>query len=153
RGFALTKCRRSRQRRNASLPPPERCSNKRSNNCSGCRPVRSALLVAFRFFLGGFVFLLRLGVRRQRRHNLRWRRGIRRGRFFVFFRLLLFLGQQVLPLFQQRVHRPFGDKISPFLEPFFLFQLLLELGQPLLEFLVELLLVFGFFIFARRAFP
>ena len=80
------------------------------------------------------------------------RRDVRRGRFLLLLRLLFLFREQVLPLFQQRVHRPFGNQISPFLERLFLFQFVLELVCLVLEFLVEFLLVFGFFILASRAF-
>src|SRR6266513_5528387 len=116
------------------------------------QPVSGALLVAFRLLLGGLVFLLRFVVPGQWRHYLRLRGDIRRGRFLVLLRLLFLFREQVLPLFQQRVHRPFGNQISPFLERLFLFQFVLELGCLVIEFLVEFLLVFGFFILASRAF-
>src|SRR5207302_7099077 len=116
------------------------------------QPVVGGLWVAFRLLLGGLVFLLRLGVPGQWRHYLRLRRDIRRGRFLVLLRLLFLFREQVLPLFQQRVNRPFGNQISPFLKRLFLFQFVFELDCLVLEFLVEFLLVFGFFILASRAF-
>src|SRR5437660_11276007 len=116
------------------------------------QPVGGALWVAFRLLLGGLVFLLRRVVPGQWRHYLRWRRDIRRGRFLVFLRLLFLFREQVLPLFQQRVNRRFGNQISPFLERLFLFQFVFELFCLVLEFLVEFLLVFGLFILASRAF-
>src|SRR6266566_2022223 len=71
-------------------------------------------------------------------------------RFLLLLRLFLLFGEEVLPLFQQRIDRPLGNQIGPFLERLLLFQLLLEFGRFFLELLVQLFLVFGLFVLARR---
>src|SRR5205823_12405178 len=119
---------------------------------------REASLGVVGFLFRRFLFLFRFDSgRRQGRRQWRqffWRhgRGARAGRFLLLLRLFLLFGEEVLPLFQQRIDRPLGNQIGPFLERLLLFQLLLELGRFFLELLAQHFFVFVLFVLARRPF-
>src|SRR5207245_11683872 len=105
------------------------------------RGSRPALLASVGFFLRRLFFLLGFGARqRRRRHGFQVGRSTGLGRFhflvFLFFRFLFLFHEQVLPLLQQRINRPFGNQIRPFLERLLLFQLFVLFGNFLFEFLV-----------------
>src|SRR5438874_13634441 len=93
------------------------------------------------FFLRRLFFLLGFDDReRRRRRGFHVGRSTSLGRFlflvFLFFRFLFLFHEQVLPLFQQRIDRPFWNQIRPFLEGLLLFQLFVQFGNFLFEFLV-----------------
>src|SRR5207245_6358325 len=113
-----------------------------------------ALLSSVVFFLRRLLLLLGFSALQclQRRRGFQVERGTSLGKFLflgvVFFGFLFLFHEQVLPLFQQRFDRPLGDQIRPFLERLLLFQLFVELGNFLFEFLVELIFVFGLLVLA-----